>query len=200
MNRILLSNMPQNALVWQQEILIEDAIKGLILTPGFEAVIYTQGEYLGPFREGDSLALPRQGGFLKRRMVNGAQVFFCRRQLPRPIYWGLGDLRLPDGGVFGASGQMRLSLSNALQLVRQLSGRDHLDEKALKTWIEELVVAGIRPALQSAVSQMGMDQARQRLDCLGEQVHSNLTPKMAEAGLAVSSLLVESLQLSGGNA
>ena len=114
MSRIQVSDMPPNALVWQRAVAQEDDIRGLVVPPGHEVVLYHGGDYLGPYREGDSPALPKSGGIFRRRKAENARLYVCRRQLPRPLYWGLGELPAPGGGVFGASGQLRLSLSNAL--------------------------------------------------------------------------------------
>lgn len=194
MDNISLHEMPVDALVWRCDIQQPAAGKGFFIPAGFEAVVYYAGDYQGPYREGDKLVLPKSPGFFKRKFPTDVSVFFCRKQLPKPLYWGLGELPAPDGGIFGASGQLRLSLSNARMLARQMSGSQvHMGDAELTRCLETLVVENIRPVLIRQVAIMGIQSAKAELDVLSKSVVDALSPKLEELGLSLSSLLVENL-------
>ena len=194
MKSFQLSDMPQNALVWRRDVQQAKDILGLVIPPGYEAVIYHSGDYLGPFRQGDALSLPAQGRLFRRRAAMEGQVYFCRRQLDSPLYWGLGSLPASGGEVFGASGQLRLSLDNAMVLVREVAaGQERLDDAGLGRRLESLVVGHLRPALIEAVGQMGLGKARGGLTLLARRLEEALKPQLTEMGLGCTALLVENL-------
>lgn len=194
MEYIDVNKMPPDALVRRYDIKRPAAVQGFTVPPGYEAVVYHAGDYTGPFREGDGLELPKPSGLFKRKFPDDVAVYICRRQLPKPLYWGLGGLPASGGGTFGASGQLGLSLSNARVLVRQLCAEQtQLDEAALTRRLETLVVAHIRPALISQVEGMGMRAAKAGLDRLSAGVKEALNPRLYDLGLGLSSLLVENL-------
>lgn len=194
MKRVQLSDMPQNALVWRRDVHQAEDIRGLVIPPGYEAVIYHAGDYLGPFRQGDVLSLPGQGGWFRRRAATDSQVYFCRQRLDRPLYWGLGSLPAPGGAVFGASGQLRLSLDNAMVLVRGVAaGQERLDDAGLGRRLESLVVGHVRPALIEVVERMGLTQAQSGLTLLARRVEEALEPQLSAMGLGCAALLIENL-------
>lgn len=199
MSYIQITEMPPNAMVWQRHITDEEDMKGLVVPPGFETVLYHEGNYLGPFREGDSLTLPATKGWLRRRSAVNARLYVCRRSLPKPLYWGMGGLPASEGVTFGASGQMRLSLSNAQAIVRSLAAaQEALENDQLTRQLESLVVGVIRPSLITAVKGMGLENAKHGLEPLAEKVMEALDLELRGMGLQADSLLVENIVVSGG--
>lgn len=192
-----LSQAPLNFFVWRIPKEYLSTAQKLTVPLGFEIIARREGEFSDIYRPGDSLIVGERGGLFRQSHQKTEDVYLCKKEMSKPLIWGLGDMPRSDScasGLFGACGQMRLSVSNARLLVQKLcAGINILEEKEFSRQLEIIIVQGIRPAMMASVEKLTFDEALRQLDHLADETSALLKPSLFQVGLQLDTLMIENL-------